>query len=56
MNPAAQANERLRDEIADLRARLVEADETLSAIRTGEVDAVLVRGPQGDQLHPQRRG
>ena len=37
-------------ELANLRARLAEADETLRAIRTGEVDAVMVAGKQGDQV------
>jgi PAS domain S-box-containing protein len=50
MNPASATHEQLTDEVADLRARLNEAGETLHAIRTGEVDAVLVLGPQGDQL------
>ena len=39
----------LHDEIADLRQRLTETEETLSAIRNGEVDAVL-GGPHGDRL------
>jgi two-component system sensor histidine kinase/response regulator len=50
MNLAARNYEQLADEVADLRGRLDEANETLRAIRTGEVDAVLVQGPQGDQL------
>jgi two-component system sensor histidine kinase/response regulator len=50
MNLAARTHDQLADENADLRARLDEANETLRAIRTGEVDAVLVQGPQGDQL------
>ena len=50
MSPAVQTYEPLVDEVADLRARLVEATDVLSAIRTGDVDAVLVEGPQGDQL------
>lgn len=33
-----------------LRARLAEAEETLLAIRSGEVDAIAVDGPQGRQL------
>jgi PAS domain S-box-containing protein len=37
-------------ELAGLRARLAEAKETLSAIRTGKVDAVVVAGKQGDQV------
>lgn len=34
-----------------LRARLEEAEETLAAIRTGEVDALVVSGPRGDQVY-----
>ncbi len=48
-------------ELADLRARLDEAEETLRAIRSGEVDALVVAGPLGDQVftlksadHPYR--
>jgi PAS domain S-box-containing protein len=37
-------------EVAELRARLAEAEETLRAIRTGEVDAVVVAGKQGPQV------
>ncbi len=36
--------------LADLRARLSEAEETLRAIRSGEVDAVVVAGEQGPQV------
>src|ERR1700726_4309068 len=49
-NPAAQTHEQLTDEVADLRARLAEVSDTLDAIRGGEVDAVLVQGPQSSQL------
>ncbi len=38
-------------EIEDLRARLQEAEETLGAIRTGQVDAVVVAGPEGEQVY-----
>ena len=38
------------DEIAELRARLEEAEETLRAIRSGEVDALVVEGPAGHQI------
>ena len=38
------------DEIADLRARLEEAEETLRAIRSGEVDAIVIHAPDGPQL------
>lgn len=37
-------------EIAKLRERLAEAEETLRAIRSGEVDAVVVAGKQGPQV------
>ena len=37
-------------ELAELRARLADAEETLRAIRSGEVDAVVVAGKQGPQV------
>lgn len=37
--------------IQRLEARLEEAEDALRAIRTGEVDAVVVSGPQGDQVY-----
>src|SRR5688572_15293889 len=37
-------------EIEELKARLAEADETLRAIRSGEVDALVVAGSDGDQV------
>jgi two-component system, NarL family, sensor kinase len=37
-------------ELAELRARLADAEETLRAIRTGEADAVVVAGKQGPQV------
>ncbi len=39
------------DEIAELRARLAEAEETLRAIRNGEVDAVVVSGAEGERVY-----
>jgi PAS domain S-box-containing protein len=54
--PTARPNQ-----VSDLHARIAELEETLRAIRMGEVDAVLVSGPQGDQVftlqgaeHPYR--
>jgi PAS domain S-box-containing protein len=35
----------------ELRTRLEEAEETLRAIRSGEVDALVVSGTQGDQVY-----
>ena len=37
-------------ELEDLRQRLADAEETLRAIRSGEVDALIVAGPDGDQV------
>jgi PAS domain S-box-containing protein len=50
MKPAARTQEQLTEEVADLRGHLAEATEVLRAIRVGDVDAVVVQGPQGDQL------
>jgi PAS domain S-box-containing protein len=48
-------------ELENLRSRLREAEETLAAIRNGEVDSLIVSGPSGDQVfslkgaeHPYR--
>src|SRR6201996_9175150 len=35
----------------ELLSRLREAEETLEAIRTGEVDAVVIAGPAGQQVY-----
>jgi len=40
----------LKTEILRLRARLAAAEEALRAVRAGEVDAVLVPGPDGQQV------
>jgi PAS domain S-box-containing protein len=37
--------------IEELRLRLAEAEETLRAIRQGEVDALMVEGPAGPQVY-----
>src|SRR3982074_3770701 len=48
-------------QVTELRARIAELEETLRAIRMGEVDALLVSSPEGDQVftlqgaeHPYR--
>lgn len=38
------------EEVVDLRRRLEEAEETLRAIRNGEVDALVVRGLRDDEV------
>jgi len=42
----------LQEENQELRRRLEEAEETLRAIREGEVDAVVVTGRRGAQIFP----
>jgi PAS domain S-box-containing protein len=41
----------LQNELESLRARLTEAEETLRAIHEGEVDALVVRGPDGSRIY-----
>ena len=40
--------------IAELSARLEEAEETLRAVRAGEIDAFIVQGPRGEQVFSLR--
>ena len=40
----------LAAELADLRLRLAEAEDTLNAIRNGEVDGLVVAGTEGQQV------
>ncbi|MEP6936690.1 MAG: circadian clock KaiB family protein, partial [Chthoniobacterales bacterium] len=51
-----QTREQLIEEVAALLARLTEAEETVGAICSGEVDAVMVKGPRGDQLFTLKGG
>jgi PAS domain S-box-containing protein len=44
------AERRLRVEVSGLRARLLDADETVRAIRAGEVDALVLHGSTGEQI------
>lgn len=39
------------DEMVELQRRLEEAEETLRAIRQGEVDALVIDGPQGEVIY-----
>jgi PAS domain S-box-containing protein len=41
-------------EIEALRSRLAEAEDTLRAIRLGEVDALIVQGDRGDEVYTLR--
>ncbi len=58
---AAETSQDLLARIAELEVRLAESEETLRAIRTGEVDALVVAGPEGEKVftlegadHPYR--
>jgi len=46
----AKTKKELLDEVEQLWGRLEEAEETLRAIRSGGVDALVVSGPQGEQV------
>lgn len=50
MDETAKSSEQYIAEIEQLQARLAEAEETLRAIQNGEVDALVVAGPQGHQV------
>jgi len=50
MSNDARKKEELLAENEDLRIRLEEAEETLRAIREGEVDGLVVSGPEGERL------
>jgi PAS domain S-box-containing protein len=47
----AKSRQELLAEIAELRARLAEPEETVSAIRRGEVDAFVMLAPGGEQVY-----
>src|ERR1043165_369750 len=51
MSKVQESSIREDDEIIELRRRLEEAEETLRAIREGEVDALVVDGPQGEVIY-----
>ena len=46
--------EDLLERIRDLQDRLDEAEETLQALRNGEVDAIVASGPDGDRVYTLR--
>ena len=51
MPTAVQGKKRsLQAELRETRARLAELEATLNAIRSGEVDAVVVEGPEGSRV------
>lgn len=48
--PLQGENAGLRARLAEAQARLAEAEETLEAIRSGAVDALVISGPEGEQV------
>lgn len=52
MNMAGKADKQIiDDEIVELRQRLEECEETLRAIRSGEVDALVIDSPEGEMIY-----
>ena len=51
MSMAEKSENLVETEIADLRRRLEEAEDTLRAIRTGEVDALVIDGSDGEVIY-----
>ncbi len=51
MPKRAMTRKTSRAQIEELQRRLEEAEETLRAIREGQVDALVVAGTQGDQIY-----
>jgi PAS domain S-box-containing protein len=49
--PKDETNRKLLQTIDELRSRLDDAQETLRAIQHGEVDALVVSTPQGEQIY-----
>jgi len=61
MNQSDRTRQQLLDELQELTSRVMEAEETLRAIRSGEVDGLVVSTPEGDRVftlmgaeHPYR--
>jgi PAS domain S-box-containing protein len=61
MSKSQEKGEGFQDELQHLKSRLAEAEETLRAIRSGEVDALVVETKEGEQVftlagaeHPYR--
>jgi signal transduction histidine kinase/AmiR/NasT family two-component response regulator len=44
----------IAEQIRSLTERLTEAEETLRAVRSGEIDAFIVQGPEGEQVYALR--
>jgi hypothetical protein len=52
MSQSDKTRQQLLDELQELMSRMMEAEETLRAIRNGEVDGLVVSTAEGDRsLH-----
>jgi len=51
MNPSDKTRRQLLDELQELTSRMMEAEETLRAIRGGEMDALVVSTAEGDRVY-----
>jgi two-component system CheB/CheR fusion protein len=51
-----RTRENLEKELEELRLQLEEANETIEAIRTGQIDALVVQGKNGHQLYTLKTG
>jgi signal transduction histidine kinase len=51
MSLAGRTQEQILEEVAELRERLREAEETLRAIREGEADALVITEQQGEKIY-----
>ena len=54
MGTVEKTYKQLLEEIDELRIKLEEANETLEAIRTGQVDALMIQSANGSQLYTLR--
>ncbi len=54
MTDSAVSRQQLLAENAALRARLHDSEETLRAIQGGEVDALVLSGSDGEQIHTMK--
>src|ERR1700679_900226 len=54
VDTAVADNSNTQQQIAELSARLEEAEETLRAVGAGEIDAFIVQGPRGEQVYSLR--
>ncbi len=49
-NDLRSENDRLRSDLQELRRRLEEAEQAIEAIRTGQVESLIVDGPNGPRI------